>query len=176
MTYKQPKSTNTEPGIITLAGDLAGTATSPAVVSITGSSGNVNITASQTVINSSATENVVSIVDGYVTTNAVSGVAASYTLASNSVSKMVVSIAGIDTASDGYIYTADYTFTAYRTGSGSATLLPASPVANNVQSNSSGSSVATSITASGNAVNVNITSPNTVTMHYCVTLSIVNSS
>lgn len=38
MTYKEPKSTTTEPGLITLAGDLGGTATSPSVLKINGTS------------------------------------------------------------------------------------------------------------------------------------------
>lgn len=41
MTYKEPTATNSEPGLITLAGDLGGTATSPVVESIQGNSFNL---------------------------------------------------------------------------------------------------------------------------------------
>ena len=46
MTYKEPLTTTTQPGLITLAGDLAGTATTPNVVNITGAAGVATVTAS----------------------------------------------------------------------------------------------------------------------------------
>lgn len=136
----------------------------------------LNVITNQTILNSSSNQNVVSIVDGYSTSSSVSGVAASYTLGANSIAKCVVSIVGIDTSSDGYGFSCDYTFTVMRTGSGNATLLPSTPIATNVQSASSGSNVATSITASGSLFNVNIAGPNAVPMHFNITLSVVNSS
>ena len=48
MTYKEPLTTTTQPGLITLAGDLAGTATTPNVVNITGAAGVVTVAATGT--------------------------------------------------------------------------------------------------------------------------------
>jgi hypothetical protein len=139
----------------------------------------VNIVLTETVLNSSGSNPVYSIIDGYTSTNATIGVAGTFALSANTTYYVTSSVVAQDQAGAGDYYAASFAFVVSRAStvnSGNAVLNSTTPVPYNVITGGTGSNASASITLSTNTLNFNVTGISSTTLHWTFTSTITQTS
>jgi uncharacterized cupin superfamily protein len=165
--------TTTAPAITALTGDVTASGPGSAAATVNSISGSspINITATETTLNSSGTPTapISAIVTTYTTTNATTVYPYSIgTFPPATVSRFTINVLGVDTGGAGDMYSADYECVVQRAGSSSAVLNPTTPAPYNILTNGSGSSMSSSVSLLGNTFRVGVTGLSSTTIDWSI--------
>jgi hypothetical protein len=161
------QSDNTVVTTLALTGDVTGLTDASTVSKISGASP-IDITATETILNSGGTAPIYSIQDGYVSTNATIGTAGTFALSANTTYYVTASVVCQDQSGAGTYYAASFAFIASRAStvnSGNAVLSSSTPTPYNVITGNSSTATA-SVTLSSNTLQFQCTGIAATTLHW----------